>query len=189
MPGKSWAQLDEEAEDFPPPMRARPALTRYSSAINKRVTDYCLLGCSNEELASILGVANATIDQWLVEQPSFARAVSRGRIEADSKVSRSLYKRAVGMSVPETKVFNTPRGLESIDIKRYYPPSETAGALWLANRQPGKWRSKEANGSAQVDLNKLVEESLKQVNKAKAGQPGDDAEQVQAVVLQQDKGK
>lgn len=180
MSGKSLAQQAEEAENFPAPIRDDVRNIRYSTAINRRVTDYCLLGCSNAELAPLLGVDETTIDLWLVEQPSFRRAVDRGRKEADSKVARSLYKRAVGMSVPETKVFNVAGKLQTVDIKRYYPPSETAGALWLANREPGKWKSKEANSKGGPDLAALVEESLRRVNQAKAAQPGDDAKIINA---------
>lgn len=188
MPGKSRVQLLDEEDDIPPLVARESPRIPYPVGMGRKVTDYCLLGCTNEELAELIGVSLSTVESWLVADPHFRRAVLKGRKEADSRVARSLYHRAIGMSVPETKAFNIAGKVQTVEIKRHYPPSENAMALWLANRQPGKWKSKEANGSASVDLAKLVEESLKRVNQARASQPGDDAEPVQATVLQQDKG-
>ena len=58
--------------------------------------NYCLLGATNAELADFFEVAPRTIDNWIASHPAFAKAVRAGKVEADARVARCLYQRAVG---------------------------------------------------------------------------------------------
>ena len=40
--------------------------------------NYCLLGATNEELASFFDVVRSSIDNWIASHPEFAKAVHDG---------------------------------------------------------------------------------------------------------------
>src|SRR4029453_16234954 len=104
-------------------------------AFDRRATDYCMLGATNEELAKLFSVSVHAIQKWLVERPSFARAVHKGRIEANARVARSLYKAAVGYKHSEIKLNVVNGELEKTVITRRYPPNVNAAALILIYRK------------------------------------------------------
>jgi hypothetical protein len=51
--------------------------------------NYCLLGATNEELASFFGVTRRTVDNWIATHHDFAKAVHEGRAIADAVIARS----------------------------------------------------------------------------------------------------
>jgi hypothetical protein len=173
MPGKSRAQLIEEAEASE---RGQDLQNQYHPAFAARVRDACLLGATNDELAAILGVSVQSIQTWLVEIPRFRRAVALGREVADERVARALYRRATGMKVRKEKAFNVAGELQTIEITEHLAPDVTAAGLWLSNRQRGKWRSASAGDPAATgfDLGAFVGALAQQLAKP-AAQPGDDA--------------
>jgi hypothetical protein len=126
---------------------------QYQPVFAARATDYCLLGATNEELADLFNVGLSTIQQWLVERPIFARAVHRGRIAADARVARSMFKAATGAKVKKQKAFVIDGAVQVVDIVEQMPPNVAAGNLWLTNRQRSKWRdSKAVDASSGVNL-------------------------------------
>jgi len=176
MPGKSRALQQEEDERS---LQGVGSETRYSPRFCPRATDACLLGATNDDLARVFGVSLSSIERWLVEFPRFKRAVSEGREMADERVARSLYKRAVGMKVKKEKAFNVAGRLQTIEIVEGLPPDVNAAALWLSNRQRGKWRAANAgaeNGPS-FDLGSFVQAIGQAVAQAQA-RPGDDAKPV-----------
>jgi hypothetical protein len=65
-----------------------------------------------------------------------------GKKEADQRVERSLYQKAVGYSYDAVKIF-MPAGAKKPVIVPYVehvPPSDVAGIFWLKNRDPAHWR-------------------------------------------------
>lgn len=149
MPGKSRARIQAEeiasAEGRDPRPLNKGA---YSTAFNIRAYEYCLLGATNDQLATFLRVDPSTIQRWLVERASFRRAVERGREVADAKVARAMYTRATGMTVKKERAFVVRGELKRLFLKEELPPDVNAGALWLSNRQQGKWRSSNAGADA-----------------------------------------
>lgn len=78
------------------------------------VTNYCLLGATDKELAKYLEITESTLNKWKVDFPKFSESIKQGREDADALVSNSLYKRAVD---------GDTRACE----------------IWLRNRQRDKW--------------------------------------------------
>ena len=72
----------------------RPTL--YKPDYDDQAHNHCLLGATNAGLADLFDVGQRTIDRWIADIPSFAKAVRDGRAIADGRVARSLYERAVG---------------------------------------------------------------------------------------------
>ncbi len=143
MPGKSRAaqQADEIARE-----EGRTLQSAYSMSFNVRAFEYCLLGATNEELAAFFNVNPDTIQQWLIEKPSFRKQVNRGREAADARVARALYSRAVGVTVKKERAFLVRGEVKTLKLKEELPPDVNAAALWLSNRQRSKWRA--ANSGA-----------------------------------------
>jgi hypothetical protein len=72
----------------------------------------------------------------------FGEALKLGKNEADRRVERSLYQKAVGYSYDAVKIF-MPAGAKAPIYAPYVehvPPSDVAGIFWLKNRDPAHWR-------------------------------------------------
>jgi hypothetical protein len=103
--------------------RGRPPI--YRPEFTEQVTNYCLLGATNEELGRVFGVDDRTINRWLVTKSEFCQAVKDGREVADANVANSLYRKALN--------------------------GDTAAAfIWLKNRRPDLWRDKKEVDSTQT---------------------------------------
>jgi hypothetical protein len=76
------------------------------------------------------------------KHPQFGEALKIGKSEADDRVERSLYQRAVGYTYPAVKIF-MPAGAKApiyAPYEEHVPPDVTAGIFWSKNRRPDKWR-------------------------------------------------
>jgi transposase-like protein len=92
----------------PPPEVARARLGRPSSYKPEYVNmakQAAKLGATDADLARIFGVSDATIDNWKAQHPDFLGSLKAGKEEADARVERSLYSRAVGYSFNSEKIF------------------------------------------------------------------------------------
>jgi hypothetical protein len=64
-----------------------------------------------------------------------------GKAEADDRVERSLYSRAVGYSFNSEKIFCNKDGeVTRVPYVEHVPPDVTACIFWLKNRDPAHWR-------------------------------------------------
>ena len=64
-----------------------------------------------------------------------------GKAEADVRVERSLYQRAVGYSYDAVKIFCDKNGkVTRVPYREHVPPDFTAHIFWLKNRDPAHWR-------------------------------------------------
>ena len=62
---------------------------------------YCLLGCTDEKLARLLGIHVETLKLWREQDDEFDFAIIEGREVANANVAKSLYHRACGYSMEE----------------------------------------------------------------------------------------
>ncbi len=136
-------------------VRGRPTL--YKPEYNKLAYKFCLLGATDEDMATFFEVAESTINNWKNEYPDFLDSIKKGREIADANVANRLYKRAIGY-IGKTTKFATFEGkiTDEKEYEEYYPPDTTAAIFWLKNRQPHKWRdkreySREDSGDTPVD--------------------------------------
>src|SRR5215468_2071740 len=74
--------------------RGRPST--YKPEYAELARKFCMLGATNDDLATCFEVAGGTIDYWIKTQPDFAESVQRGRDLADVGVVEKLYSRAMG---------------------------------------------------------------------------------------------
>jgi hypothetical protein len=80
-------------------------------------------------------------DNWKAQHPDFLGSLKAGKEEADARVERSLYSRAVGYSFDSEKIFCNKDGeVTRVPYVVHVPPDVTAQICWLKNRNPAKWR-------------------------------------------------
>lgn len=112
----------------------------YNEDIPMRAYKLCLLGLLNKDLATAFGVNDSLIDYWIKNKPEFAAMVRKGRMEADSEIAYSLFKRATGYSHPDVDIKmlpgykGEPPKIVKTEIVKHYPPDTTAAIFWLKNR-------------------------------------------------------
>ena len=114
--------------------------TKYRKEVAELAYKLALLGATDKEMANFFGVAESTIHLWKVAHPEFSESITRGKIFADTKVAESLFKRALGYSHPEEKIFHHKGKIIRVTTTKHYPPDTQAASLWLRNRQPKLWR-------------------------------------------------
>ena len=137
----------------------RPTL--YQSEFVEIACKACAEGATNLALATRLGVARGTIDNWIATIPEFGEAVRQGRAVADDAVVAALYARATGFKQPATKFFHYHGETRKEEHTVHLPPDTHACIFWLRNRRPEEWREKrEPEPEATDDRDEGWEERL-----------------------------
>ncbi len=135
---------------------------------------YVRCGFTDQEAADFLGVTITTIAHWKMRDAKFFATLKDWKAEADQKVEKCLYQRAIGYEYDEityekSKIGGLAIGVtagEISDIKhsdvcktkittKIYPPDVTAQIFWLKNRQPKQWREKQKDEEESFDPKKI----------------------------------
>lgn len=116
---------------------------KYKDTFAKQAEKLCALGATDEDLADFFEVSVRTVIRWKSEHEDFCQALKVAKEEADNRVERSLYQRAVGYSFDSEKVFNNRGDVVRAKTREHCPPDVTAQIFWLKNRQPDRWRDKQ----------------------------------------------
>lgn len=117
--------------------------TSYKAEYAKQAEKLCKLGATDAELADFFDVNTTTIWRWRSRYPAFCNALKVGKANADDRVERSLYSRAMGYTHDEDKIFNAGGEPLIVPTTKHYPPDTTAAIFWLKNRRPDMWREKQ----------------------------------------------
>lgn len=121
---------------------ARP--TEYKDAYAEGAKKLAKLGATDAEVADFYGVDVRTIYRWKNTHDAFCQALKAGKDEADNRVERALFHRAVGYEQEAVKIF-MPAGAEApvyAPFVEKIAPDTTAAIFWLKNRRPDDWRDK-----------------------------------------------
>jgi hypothetical protein len=102
---------------------------------------FCLLGCTDLDLAHSFDVDESAIHRWMNEHEAFRNSVVSGRQGADAHVAQSLYHRATGYSFPSEKIQFDRDGNElRAQFVEHCPPDPGSAMFWLKNRRRNQWR-------------------------------------------------
>jgi hypothetical protein len=126
----------------PEVVRARGRPSSYRKEYADQAMHLCRLGATDADLAMALHTSISAIERWRARHADFRRALKAGKKEADERVKRSLYMRAVGYHYDAVKIF-MPAGAKKPVYAPYVehvPPDTTAGIFWMKNRDPAHWR-------------------------------------------------
>lgn len=121
--------------------RGRP--TAYRPEYAEQAAKLCALGATDFELADFFKVDTRTIYRWKNMHEDFCQALRAGKENADTRVERALYNRAVGYTFESEKVFQFQGQIVRADTTEHVPPDPSAAKLWLTNRKPEDWRDKQ----------------------------------------------
>jgi hypothetical protein len=122
---------------------ARP--TEYREAHAEGAAKLARLGATDAEIADFFNVDVRTVYRWKNTYEGFCHALKAGKEEADARVERSLYHRAIGYEQEAVKIF-MPAGKDDPVYAPYterIAPDTTAAIFWLKNRRPQEWRDRQ----------------------------------------------
>ena len=126
-------------------MADKGRLTDYKEEYADQAQKLCRLGATDAELADFFEVSTRTIYRWRNIHERFCQALRAGKEEADDRVQRSLYQRAVGYEFDAVKIF-MPAGADApvyASYREHVPPEFGAMKMWLCNRRGDEWRDKQ----------------------------------------------
>src|SRR5215213_3398037 len=118
----------------------RPTL--YKPEYAAQAEKACQAGFTDQELADLFGVSVSTINAWKTRHVDFLQALKGGKSEADDRVERALYHRAVGCSHEVEKPMVVDKDVRIVTYTERMPPDTTACIFWPKNRKPEEWRDK-----------------------------------------------
>ena len=110
--------------------------TKYKEAFNDQVFEMALLGLTDTQMATIIGINQDTFNEWKKTYPIFSESLTQGKENADGKVAKAMYKRALGLTIVEEAL--TKDG-QIVQLRKELPPDTPAAKHWLANRQRKLW--------------------------------------------------
>jgi hypothetical protein len=120
---------------------ARP--TSYKPEYAAQAEKLCKLGATDIELADFFGVSEVTINAWKNTQPEFLKSLKAGKEEADQRVERSLYRRALAFEHEAVKIYCGKNGeVTQVPYREIVPPDTTACIFWLNNRRRDQWQDR-----------------------------------------------
>lgn len=123
-------------------MRGRPS--KYQAGFAEQARKLCELGATDREVAAFFGVQERTVYRWQAQFPEFCQALKIGKVAADERVERSLYRRAVGYSFDAVKINQYEGEAVVTPYVEHVAPDVTACIFWLKNRKPVEWRDVKA---------------------------------------------
>lgn len=142
--------------------------TKYKQEFAAQAEKLCKLGATDADLADFFGVSERTINRWRLRHEAFCRSLKEGKDEADTRVERSLYHKAIGYTHDAVKIFMPAGASDPVyaEYREHYPPDTTACIYWLKNRKPEQWRDK-PNENADTDAESTatrIRDALKQID-------------------------
>ncbi len=138
------------------PGKGRPK--KYKEDYARQALSLCLIGYTDEEMAEFFSVSVRSIYYWKKEQPDFMQALKEGKTIADAKMVASLFKRGMGYSHKEDKIFQYEGKPLIVPTVKQYPPDTKAALAWLCNRQPRHWRNKQEIETTDKTLKTFIPE-------------------------------
>lgn len=160
---------------------ARPS--KFDTIDMEQLKKLILKGFTDKEVSDFYGVKEVTLNNWKKEHPEFFKSLKDWKIEADEKVEKSLYQRAIGYEFDEITYEKSNTGglgikisggevqdVKHVDtyktkiVTKQLAPDVTACIFWLKNRQSAQWREKhevEHTGGYEIKVvHETVEERL-----------------------------
>lgn len=144
------------AKKKPEDLHKRGRKSDFKEEYIDKVYRMSLLGLTDIQMSGVLEVNQATFNRWKKEYPKFRESL-KGKDDADSKVAKSLFSRAIGYEYEEKSVEKQGRKvLRTTTTKKQMAPDTTAQIFWLKNRQPDLWRDKQINELTGKDGDSLL---------------------------------
>jgi len=118
--------------------------TRFKMEMLPQVRKAAKAGCTEPEIADIIGIDRSTFIEWCARYPKFSNALQLGKQQANKRVSRALFHRSVGYSHDSVKIFNDKGEPVIVPYREHIAPDVNAIKFWLTNRDPENWQDRSA---------------------------------------------
>lgn len=99
----------------------------------------CEIGATSADLAASFNVAISTILNWQSNYSEFSEACKLGSDQANARIERALYERAVGTTQEVEKVVQVKGNPVIVRYRKQAPPDPNTCQFWLINRHGKKW--------------------------------------------------
>lgn len=123
------------------PQRGRP--TKFKPEFVEQARKLCHLAATDAEIADFFDIDIRNLYRWKVVHEDFRHALTLGKEEADKRVERRLYEKAMGYEHEDTKIFLHEGEPVCVPYTKRIAPDTTAAIFWLKNRKPKQWRDKQ----------------------------------------------
>jgi len=132
--------------------------SKYNEYVHDIILNLYRAGKTDEDIAGYVGVTARTVMAWRQNKPEFLQAVRESKVSANAMVEKSLFQKAMGYTIKETKVFFDAKSGEVVEhiVDKHIPPDNTAMIWWLKNRAPDLWRDK-IEIEANVNVNTITD--------------------------------
>jgi hypothetical protein len=150
----------------------------YTPAMLPLIQRMAMLGMTDAEIASWLGVAPGTFRRYCLIYPELTEVLKAGKDISDNFVERSLYMKAIGYSYKTTKHMVVDKMIQQVEEEVHVQPSTSAAIFWLKNRRPDAWKDvqKHEHGAA-GEFDNLSDEEVAQRLAQMVGQQPQQTEQ------------
>jgi hypothetical protein len=122
--------------------------TKFTPEIAEKICALYREGKTDSQVAESVGLAKSTIRVWKEKDTEFKSSIKALKSEADDKVERALYERALGYSHQDVDIRTVSVGdgcsqIVQTPMVKHYPPDPTSMIFWLKNRRREAWRDKQ----------------------------------------------
>lgn len=111
------------------------------------------LGGTEAALARALNISPQALTKRKRKQGDLVATLKKARAEADAKVEKSLYQRAIGYEHDDTHFASYEGRIISKKYRKHYPPDVVACIYWLNNRQRDRWSNRQ---DTQINMTQVV---------------------------------
>lgn len=135
-----------------------------------------LKGATAEDIAAAFGMSSRTIERWINLYPTFRESVHNAREKANGEIEKSMFERAKGFYVTETKTVTglidkngMPLPPRVEQTKKYIAGDVGAMIFWLKNRDRENWKDKPIADTLKIESEKeLVKIYLPELDENKS---------------------
>ena len=114
--------------------------TKLTPARLEQARNYYALGATDREVIEFLGICEATLYNWKKTSPEFLEAYKTGTAVCVERVARTLYTKACGYTVKESKVFRENGETVIVDVDKHFQPDTTSMIFYLKNKDSDNWK-------------------------------------------------
>ena len=135
----------------------RGAPSKYDEKESPRLAGWLARdGKTDKEIASGLGIAESTINEWKKKYPEFSESLKDNKAVIDNKVEDSLLKLCLGYDYEKVELEAHVSGGKEYKKKKtttmHVSPDPTSIIFWLSNRKKDAWKRNAAVGD--IDFEK-----------------------------------
>lgn len=134
--------------------------TKFDTLNLEQIKKLVLAGWTDEKISDFFGIGKQSFITYKKNYPELGEAIKDWKLEADEKVEKSLYERALGYSHKEDVIMQFQGKPVIVPTIKHYPPDTTACIFWLKNRKQEEWRDrKEVEHSGNLNISDLLRDA------------------------------